>query len=1266
MARTRVPRSTRPSPVSVIACAMALLGTLLVGPARAQNPSLAGALVGESLPPGITASPNLADSDTYLMLELQRTPAALAALRAELTGDTPAQIAAVGRSQLSMIEDDQQQLAAALARIPELEVLYSVQNAYNGIAVRAAPGQAGRLAGLPGVVAVHPLVLHERDNASSVKLIGAPQVWAGVSGLTGAGVTIGVIDTGIDYLHTNFGGPGVYTGSNSTVITDQPSMDYLGAGKKVAGGYDFVGDAYNGGNSATPDPDPIDCASTPGGGHGSHVAGSAAGFGVNSNGSSYSGPYNNTVDLSTLSIGPGVAPKATLYALRVFGCTGGTAYTTQAIDWVMDPNGDGNFADHLDVVNLSLGSPFGSPDDASSAALNNAAAAGVIVVASAGNSGDVYYIGGSPASAARAISVANSVDSTDVVDAFAVNNSTTVGNKPATFSASYRWAASAPLTANLVYPATNTNGCTAFTGADATLVSGRIVLVDWAPQGTSSFPCGSATRANNAASAGAVGIIMASGQTFLDTTIAGNATVRALFTTYTVGQELKSVLTKGRDTGVAVTLSNVFRSSGRLVLPAIEDTLSGSSSRGPQGIANGLKPDVSAPGAGIFSTDSGAGTQGKSLTGTSMAAPHVAGMMALLRQQRPGWSVADLKALVMNTAVHDIFAGPSQALPKYGPARVGAGRVDVPAAVAGQVIAYNSAQPEQVSVSFGALQVLGSSTLTRTVTVQNFGASAQSYAVSYDARTDIPGVSYGFPDGANLTVPAGGTASFRVVLRATADDMRHVRDSTVAGQQAGNPRHWLSEESGLILLTPSSGLALRVPVYATARPATDLHSTLPTLSFSGPTASASITLTGTALRDYNSAVYPAEQVAVVSPLELQYTSPATTTAGLSNADLRYVGVGSDARVRAAQGQLLSGTRLFFGVATHGDWTTPASELQFVIYIDRDRDGTDDVSLFTARLLASGNNTDVFVAAVSGQTPAFLNNVSAGIDTAVFNNSVLVMPVSASQLGLDMSGATARFNYRIESSRSRFGVVDSTPTLTYDARNPGLDFSNSELDNVSWTINSGDALPVSFDQAAYQANASQGALLLHHFGRSGTRAEVLPAGLAQSVSFTPPTSKTYGDAPFSVSASASSALTITLRSDSPGVCGVAGGTVTILGAGQCLLTASQAGDAGYVPASSSATITVAQAALTITANSTTRVAGRPNPSFTASFVGFVNGDSAANLDTAVSLSSSAMQLSKPGSYPISAAGAADANYAITHQGGTLTITGSLSYLPLLRR
>jgi len=169
-------------------------------------------------------------------------------------------------------------------------------------------------------------------------------------------------------------------------------------------------------------------------GHGSHVAGIAAGFGVNADGSTYvesgADTYATLKDLtssayiSKFRIGPGVAPKAKLYSLRVFGCQGSTDVTEEAIEWAMDPNNDGDLSDHLDVINMSLGSDFGSEYDTSAVAANNAAQAGVVVVASAGNAGDVYYITGSPASARYAISVASSVDSSAVFNGFNVTANT--------------------------------------------------------------------------------------------------------------------------------------------------------------------------------------------------------------------------------------------------------------------------------------------------------------------------------------------------------------------------------------------------------------------------------------------------------------------------------------------------------------------------------------------------------------------------------------------------------------------------------------------------------------------------------------------------------------------------------------------------------------------------------------------------------------------------------------------------------------------------
>jgi subtilisin family serine protease len=184
-----------------------------------------------------------------------------------------------------------------------------------------------------------------------VPFIGAPAVWGAPHGATGSGIRIGVVDSGIDYTHADFGGPGTpaaYAGNNRTII--EPGTFPTA---KVFGGIDLAGDAYDAANADPtrriphPDPDPLDCN-----GHGTHVAGTAAGFGVAADGTTYHGPYVSGVDFSAFRVGPGVAPEAQLYALKVFGCSGSTALLTLAVERAIDPNGDGDPSDHLDVLNI--------------------------------------------------------------------------------------------------------------------------------------------------------------------------------------------------------------------------------------------------------------------------------------------------------------------------------------------------------------------------------------------------------------------------------------------------------------------------------------------------------------------------------------------------------------------------------------------------------------------------------------------------------------------------------------------------------------------------------------------------------------------------------------------------------------------------------------------------------------------------------------------------------------------------------------------------
>jgi subtilisin family serine protease len=202
---------------------------------------------------------------------------------------------------------------------------------------------------------------------------------------------IAVIDSGVDYTHAAFGGPGTaeaYESNDPTVIEDGTFPT-----GKVIGGYDFAGANYDASspdpaaNTPAPDPDPLD-----GDGHGTHVASIAAGLGVPG------------------LIGHGVAPGASIYALKVFGDR--PARRT----WLSTPlNGRWTptrmaLSDRVDVINMSLGSDFAPADvlDPEIAAVGYASQAGVVVVAAAGNAGNVSFITGAPADADAAISVAGS------------------------------------------------------------------------------------------------------------------------------------------------------------------------------------------------------------------------------------------------------------------------------------------------------------------------------------------------------------------------------------------------------------------------------------------------------------------------------------------------------------------------------------------------------------------------------------------------------------------------------------------------------------------------------------------------------------------------------------------------------------------------------------------------------------------------------------------------------------------------------------------
>ncbi len=161
---------------------------------------------------------------------------------------------------------------------------------------------------------------------------------------------------------------------------------------------------------------------------------------------------------------------------------------------------------------------------------------------------------------------------------------------------------------------------------------------------------------------------------------------------------------------------------------------------------------------------------------------------------------------------------------------------------------------------------------------------------------------------------------------------------------------------------------------------------------------------------------------------------------------------------------------------------------------------------------------------------------------------------------------------------------------------------------------------------------------------------------QTITFPQPATKTYGNAPFSTGAtSTNSTIPITYTSSNTSVATVSGNTITITGAGTTVITAMQAGNDGYFPAPNVArTLTVNKANLTIRATDTTKITGQINPVFRMIYTGFVLGETATNLATQPSVSTTATTNSSPGYYDLIPGGAVTNNYNITYLNGRMTV------------
>jgi hypothetical protein len=602
-----------------------------------------------------------------------------------------------------------------------------------------------------------------------------------------------------------------------------------------------------------------------------------------------------------------------------------------------------------------------------------------------------------------------------------------------------------------------------------------------------------------------------------------------VITPRTVGNVLTTTLASNQP--ITVTLTGQYAGQVQYLDPAEADLLADfptseewGSSRGPRGVDSALKPDITAPGVNIFSAEFGSGNQGFTLSGTSMATPHVTGVMALLRELHPTWTVEELKALAMNTANHDLYTGLNRTGLTYDDGRTGAGRVDAAQASQSDVVAYNAGAPGVVGVSFGALEVEGTGSWVRRISVVNQGTSAMTYGAGFTNVATIPGVSYAVAP-TEITVPAFGVVTVGVTLTADASLMTHTSDATFHAGSASDPNPWISEATGFVVLTPvvsggarasvagSPAPTLRVPVYATARPVSEMGAQQSELRFG---ASPTIVLSGTSVLQKAGT---ASDASLVWAFELQALHDADVTGGaaINSAAIHYVGVTSN----FASAGTIGATSIYFGLSAWGRWSTP-QDVEYDVNIDTTGDGQADYTLFnwdqgsvTEAYYPSDFPVDVLYNDNSGQILSYypLNVLSAAqANTVPFNNDSMVFGVPASVLGLSAGHSAIRYqvsaytNFEGAASADQSGLlggqlVDQTGWMAFDPAAPGLSFGGQVAASPGspglvangvpayYDVPAG-GIPVSYSLPDYVNQASLGLLLIHSHNAAGSHGEVV--------------------------------------------------------------------------------------------------------------------------------------------------------------------------------
>ena len=580
-----------------------------------------------------------------------------------------------------------------------------------------------------------------------LEIIEAAEAWAkngSTTATAGQGVKVGVVDSGIDVTHPCFDDT---PAGQAAYPPRQQLGDTRFTNNKVIVARVFYNKARAQGQTAQAIDD-----------HGTHVSGTVA--------CNLHTPAS--VDGVDIPYDPsGVAHRALLGNYNVFPGGVVSARSEDILNAL-----ESAYRDGMDVINMSLGGGASGRQDLLTMAVNNLDAANVVVAVSAGNSGPGYFTLGSPGSAARALTAGAST-----VPHF-VGAPVTVAGKATFGAASGDFATvSTPLTAPLdaVTDATTAgvNGLsTACSALPTSSLAGEIALIS---RGVCSF----SQKIRNAQNAGAVAVLVANN-------VAGDPV--AMGSDGTANQPTVPAYQVGQNTGKALLTAD---GASTTISPALQyfetenvDIMAGFSSQGPSDVDFRVKPDVVAPGVNVLSSvtanDPGTGDSRNCGTtgcwaffqGTSMAAPHLAGSAAIVRQQHPAWTAAQVRSAIVNTAEQGVLTdyktgtkttgatnNPPYAITTPTDVLVeGAGRENLNNAVSATVAI------EPVSVSFGTTPSGSGVTRRAAVRLTNLSGTAKTFTAGIRDATGR-GVTYSVSP-APADVSVGGSTTVYVTMSA--------------------------------------------------------------------------------------------------------------------------------------------------------------------------------------------------------------------------------------------------------------------------------------------------------------------------------------------------------------------------------------------------------------------------------------------------------------------------------------------------------------------